>query len=118
MVPPAPPPEPEDAPEFEDAAEQAAPKVSSEAVPETEPDVVQDDEVKVATSPDDSTEPTQEEVEQSTAPEHAATKIVIEADDAAERRATVPIRRPSYVASRADSPSELKTTAVDVRRRI
>ena len=110
-----PPPEPEEAPEVEEPAEQAAPKVSSEAAPEAEPDVVQDDEVKVATSPDDSTEATQsEEVEQSTAPEHTATKIVTEADDAEERRATVPIRRPSYVASRVDSPSELETTAVDV----
>lgn len=101
------PPEPEEEPVVEETVEVSAPKVSSEAAPEPEPDVVQHDEVQVATRPDDSTEPTRsEEVEQSTAPEHAATKIVTEADEAEERRATVPIRRPSYIASRADLPSE------------
>ena len=119
VMPPAPsqpqaPPEPEEAPEVEEAVEVSAPKVSSEAAPEPEPDVVQDDEVQVATRPDDSTEPTQsEEVEQSTAPEHAATKIVTEADEAEERSATVPIQRPSYIASRADSPDEPEGTAAE-----
>ena len=106
VVPPPPPPEPEKVPEVEDPAEQAAPKISSEAAPEPEQDIVQDDEVKVATSPDDSTEPTQEEVEESTAPEHTATKIVTEADEAEELPASVPIRRPTYVASLADSPND------------
>ena len=105
VVPPAP-PEPEEAPEAEDAAEQAAPKISSEAAPEPEPDVAQDEEVKVATSPDDSTDSTQEEVEESTAPEQAATKIVTEADEAEELPASAPIRRPTNLASRADSPND------------
>ena len=106
VVPPPPPPEPENVPEVEDPAEQAAPKISSEPSPEPEPEFAQDDEVKVATSPDDSTEPTQEEVEESTAPEHTATKIVTEADEAEELPASVPIRRPTYVASLADSPND------------
>ena len=108
------PPEPEEEPVVEETVEVSAPKVSSEAAPEPEPDVVQDDEVQVATRPDESTEPTQsEEVEQSTAPEHAATKIVTEAEEAEERRATAPIRRPSYLASRADLPSESERTAAE-----
>ena len=102
VAPPAP-PEPEEAPEAEDAAEQAAPKISSEAAPEPEPDVAQDDEVRVATSPDDSTDSTREEVEESTAPEQAATRIVTEADEAEELPAAAPIRRPANLASRADS---------------
>lgn len=106
VVPPPPPPEPERVPEVEDPAEQAAPKISSEAAPEPEPDIVQDDEVKVATSPDDSTEPTQEEVEESTAPEQTATKIVTEADEAEELRASPPVRRPAQFASLADSPDD------------
>ena len=106
VVAPPPPPEPEEAPEAEDAAEQAAPKISSEAAPEPEPDVAQDDEVRVATSPDDSTESTREEVEESTAPEQTATKIVTEADEAEELPATAPIRRPTNLASRADSPND------------
>ena len=101
-----PPPEPEEAPEVEVPAEQAAPKISSEAASEPEPDAVQDDEVKVATSPDESTEPTQEETDESTAPEQAATKIVTEADEAEEPRASPPIRRPTYIASLADSADE------------
>ena len=104
--PPPPEPEPEEALEVEDSAEQAAPKISSEAAPEPEPDVVQDDEVKVATSLDDSTDSAREDVEESTAPEHAATKIVTEADEAEELPASAPIRRPRDLASRADSPND------------
>lgn len=119
-APPAPPvPEPEDdiretpdadaEPSADDPALTAAPKVAPEAAPEPETDVKVGDEVQQATRSElaDDAEAA-EAVDETTAPEHAATQIVTEAEETESESAVrfAPARRPALIARRPENPEE------------
>ena len=82
---------------------QSAPRVADRAAPKPEPHVEEGSEVQVASKPDPTAEPeTSAVVEVSTAPAHASSRIVTEAEETAE---TLPLRRPRHRPSNLASAS-------------
>lgn len=93
----------------DDPALTAAPKVAPEAAPEPETDVKVGDEVQLATRSDPAEDAeAAEAVDETTAPEHAATQIVTEAEEKESESEVqfAPPRRPVLVAQRPEAPEE------------
>lgn len=108
-IPDAPPAPPVPEPSADDPALTAAPKVAPEAAPEPETDVKVGDEVQQATRSEQSEDAeAAEAVDETTAPEHAATQIVTEAEETESESEVrfAPPRRPALIAQRPESPEE------------
>ena len=94
-------------PSADDPALTAAPKVAPEAAPEPETDVKVGDEVQQATRSGQAADAeAAEAVDETTAPEHAATQIVTEAEETESEVRFAPARRPVLIARRPENPAE------------
>lgn len=94
-------------PSADDPALTAAPKVAPEAAPEPETDVKVGDEVQQATRSEQAADAeAAEAVDETTAPEHAATQIVTEAEETESEVRYAPARRPVLIAQRPENPAE------------
>ena len=108
-IPDAPPAPPVPEPSADDPALTAAPKVAPEAAPEPETDVKVGDEVQQATRSEQAEDAeAAEAVDETTAPEHAATQIVTEAEETESESEVrfAPPRRPALIAQRPENPEE------------
>ena len=108
-IPDAPPAPPVPEPLADDPALTAAPKVAPEAAPEPETDVKVGDEVQQATRSEQAEDAeAAEAVDETTAPEHAATQIVTEAEETESESEVrfAPPRRPALIAQRPENPEE------------